>query len=234
MAFPRQVVQVPGRTRAHSPVPEGTRCGDWLFSSLLGPTNGQRGETSREDAELLFKRIGNLLDAAGGSPDNLVSLAVYVLDDEDRAAINGEWVKMFPDPADRPARHILNVYPNGTHWRFSAWITAVMGDQLGRLVNSPMLIGRTRGGTGELPSDRLEEVEVMFDNLKSWIEGEGGTLDNVASVMVYLMEDDRSTVNTVWGKVFPDTSDLPCRQTLIMQPSGIPNAHYGAVAIAVL
>jgi len=233
MAFPREVIQVPGRTRVHSPVPEGMRCGDWLFSSLLGPTNGHSGETPQEDAELLFRRILKLLDAAGASPDNLVSLAVYVLDDKDRAAINGEWAKMFPDAADRPARHILNVDPNGTHWRFAAWITAIMGDQkLGRLVNSPMLIGRTK--TNELPADRLKEVEVMFDNLKSWIEGEGGTLDNVASVMVYLMEDDRDTVNKIWGKVFPDTSNLPCRQTLIMQPSGIPNAHYGAVATAIL
>lgn len=233
MGFPRQVIEVPGRRREHSPVPEGLRCGDWLFSSLLGPTNGHSGENAEEDADLLFRRIGKLLEAAGGSPDNLVSLAVYVLDDRDRAAINGAWVKMFPDPTDRPARHILNVYPNGTHWRFAAAITAIIGDQLGRLVYSPMIVGRV-SGTGELPSVPLREVEVMFDNIKSWVEGERGTLDNIASVMVYLMEEDRSVLNQVWPKVFPDLSDLPCRQTLIVAPSGIPNARYGAVVTAVL
>jgi 2-iminobutanoate/2-iminopropanoate deaminase len=233
MAFARQVIQVPGRSRLHSPVPEGMRIGDWLFSSLLGPTNGHSGENAQDDAVLLFRRIQNLLDAAGASPDNLVSLAVYVLDDKDRAAINGEWVKMFPNPDDRPARHILNVDPNGTHWRFAAWVTAILGDQLGRMINSPLVVGRVKG-SDELPSDRLKEVEVMFDNLKAWIEGEGGTLDNIASVMVYLMEDDRDTVNKVWAKVFPDTSDLPCRQTLIMQPAGLSNANYGVVATAVL
>jgi enamine deaminase RidA (YjgF/YER057c/UK114 family) len=209
------------------------RCGDWLFSSLLGPTNGHRGENATEDAELLFRRIRALLDAAGGSPDNVVSLAVYVLDDADRAAINVEWAKMFPDSSDRPARHILNVFPNGTHWRFSAWVTAVMGDILGRMVCSPMIVGR-RQEKDELPDDRLEEVRVMFDNISDWVVGQGGTLDNVASVMVYLMDDDRNTVNQIWGKVFPDTSDLPCRQTLLVGPSGIPNANYGAVVTAIL
>ena len=30
-----------------------------------------------------------------------------------RAALNDEWVKMFPDPAARPARHTLNSGTSG-------------------------------------------------------------------------------------------------------------------------
>lgn len=232
MAYPRTVITPPGRKRLHSPVPEGITCGGWLFSSLLGPTNGHVGENAQEDAELLFKRIRSVVEAGGASTDNLVSLAVYVLDDKDRAAINAEWVKMFPDAADRPARHILNVDPNGTHWRFASWITGVTTDNPGRLLSSPMIVGRAKADV--LPSERLDEVQIMFDNLKAWIEGEGGTLDNIASVMVYLMEDDRDTVNKIWAKVYPDTSNLPCRQTLIVWPNGLMNAHYGVVATAVM
>lgn len=233
MGFPRQVIDVADRRRMHSPVPEGVRCGDWLFCSLLGPTNGHTGESPEGDATLLFKRIQDLLDAAGATPDNIVSMTFYVLDDADRAAINVEWAKMFPDPQDRPARQILNVYPDGTHWRFAATITVIMGDQLGKVVYSPMITGRATG-TNELPAERLREVEVMFENMKSWVESVGGTLDNFVSVMVYLMEDDRDTLNKGWAKVFPDTNDLPCRQTLIVWPSGIPDAHFGSVVTAVL
>ena len=46
-----------------------------------------------------------MLEAAGGSPENLVNLAVYVLDDADRQSINAAWVKMLPVSSARPAGH---------------------------------------------------------------------------------------------------------------------------------
>lgn len=234
MALARQVIMPAGRTRVHSPVPEGMRCGDWLFTSLLGPTFP--GETADEpvgEARLLFKRMRSILEAAGATPSNVVQLGVYVLDDADRAAINTAWEEMFPDPGHRPARYIINVAPEGTHWRFAANFTAILGDNLGKMVFSPMITGRK--GTTELPSDRVAEADAMLDNMKVWIEGEGGTLDNVASVMAYLMDDDgRNPLNTSWAKVFPDTSDLPCRQTLITKPSGLPDSNMGAFVTAIL
>lgn len=232
MTFKRQVIDVKSRRRMHSPVPEGLRVGDWLFCSLLGPTDGPPVTTPDQDGELLFQRIQDLLDEAGATPDNIVQAQVYVLDDADRKVINTQWVKMFPDPSDRPARFILNVDPNGTHWRFAATITGIMGDNLGRMVNSPMIIGKK--ANGEVPGERLDEVQVMFDNMESWIKSQGGTLENMASIMVYLMEDDRDTLNKIWAKVYPDTSDLPCRQTLIVWPDGIPDAHFGAICTAIL
>ena len=66
-----------------------------------------------------------------------------------REFINREWLKMFPDPNDRPARHILNVSPHRTHWRFAAQFTAILRDpsalaeEGGNLVFSPILIGRS-------------------------------------------------------------------------------------------
>lgn len=233
MGFPRQVL---GRDRPTSPVPEGVRVGDWLFSSLLGPvdlTNGVRttGDSAAEDARLLFKRIQDLLDAAGASPDHILEMAVYVMDDADRDSINVEWGKMFPDPGDRPARHILNVAPNGLHWRCAATITCVLEPpdraRLGKLVYSPMIIGAPNRSA-------LGEVETMFDNLRTWIEGESGNLDNIASLMVYLMDDDRDTVNVIYENIFPDPKSRPARQTLITTPSGLLGVRFGTAAIAVL
>lgn len=235
MALARQVIMPAGRSRLHSPVPEGMRCGDWLFSSLLGPTAaGETSDTPVGDARLLFRRIKDILDAAGATPDNLVHLGVYVLDDDDRQAINVAWGEMFPDGNQRPARYILNVDPEGTHWRFAANFTAIMGDNLGKITFSPMITGRAKG-SNELAADRVREVDVLFENVKTWVEGVGGTLDNVASVMVYIMEDDgREPLNKSWSKVFPDTTNLPCRQTLIVRPSGLPDTNFGAFVTAIL
>lgn len=114
MALRRQVIHVPGVERSHSPIPEGARIGDLVFSSLLAPgdASSHEGEGTVPAAIALFERIANLLRAAGGSADHLADLAVYVLDDEDRPSINAAWVKMLPNP-DRPSRRILNVAPKG-------------------------------------------------------------------------------------------------------------------------
>ena len=52
--------------------------------------------------------VARCLEAAGGTPDNILRITFYVRDQAaGRAALNDEWVKMFPDPASRPARHTL-------------------------------------------------------------------------------------------------------------------------------
>ena len=56
-----------------------------------------------------------------------------------RAALNGEWAKMFPDPASRPARHTLALGANNPN-HVTCDFTAVIGGCL----SSPAL-GAERG-----------------------------------------------------------------------------------------
>jgi 2-iminobutanoate/2-iminopropanoate deaminase len=37
----------------------------------------------------------------------VAKLNVFLSDDADRAHVNTEWLRMFPDPDDRPARHTV-------------------------------------------------------------------------------------------------------------------------------
>ena len=37
----------------------------------------------------------------------MAKLTVFLSDDANRAHVNTEWLKMFPDPDDRPARHAV-------------------------------------------------------------------------------------------------------------------------------
>jgi enamine deaminase RidA (YjgF/YER057c/UK114 family) len=242
MVAKRQTIQVPGRGRVHSPVPEGIKVGDFIFSSLLGPVgpNREQGANVAEDAALLFQRIRDLVLAGGGTPEDIVDMSVYVFDDNDRDAINREWPKMFPDPEDRPARHILNVSPHGTHWRFAAQFTAIVrapsastGGQ-GNLVFSPLLIGRLPG-SHSLPSDPQAQAEALFQQVRIWVESAGGTIDNVVDMMVYLMGDEyRAVINKSWAKMFPDRTNLPARQTLVVTPAGLEEGLFAAAVKALL
>jgi 2-iminobutanoate/2-iminopropanoate deaminase len=47
------------------------------------------------------------MEAAGGSPDDIVKLVVWAKDKSFKDAMNKEWLAMFPDEHSRPARHTM-------------------------------------------------------------------------------------------------------------------------------
>lgn len=49
----------------------------------------------------------SLLEVGGAELTDVVRLTIYIKDNATREAINTEWLTYFPDPNDRPARHIL-------------------------------------------------------------------------------------------------------------------------------
>lgn len=242
MTVQRQTIRVRGQDRVFSPVPEGVKAGDFIFSSLLGPTGPKlkRGADVVEEAEIMFQRVRDLVGAGGGTPGDIVDVSVYVFDDNDREAINREWLKMFPDPKSRPARHILNVSPHGTHWRFALQFTAILrapspsAGGRGNLVYSPLLIGRSPESPS-LPSDPQAQAEALFQQVRTWVESAGGTIDNIVDMMVYLMGDEyRAVINKEWAKMFPDRNNLPARQTLVVTPAGLEEGLFAAAVKALL
>jgi 2-iminobutanoate/2-iminopropanoate deaminase len=48
-----------------------------------------------------------MLEQAGAGPEHVAKLTVFLDDDAHRAHVNTEWLKMFPDADDRPARHTV-------------------------------------------------------------------------------------------------------------------------------
>ena len=70
---------------------------------------------SRTQMHNVFLHIRHDIEAAGGSPDDIVKITFWMQDPATgRAAINDEWVKMFPNADSRPARHTL---PSGGNAR---------------------------------------------------------------------------------------------------------------------
>lgn len=104
----RQSVNWPGF--AHSnPIPNASKIGNLVMSSVIGPrdpTTGMIPGTLEAQVKNLFLQLAAAIQAAGGTPEDFLKIEFFAQDQAaGRAALNGEWETMFPDPASRPARH---------------------------------------------------------------------------------------------------------------------------------
>ena len=91
-----------------NPIPAATRVGNMLFSSAVGGEDGDTHELPDDkEAQIsnAFKTIRAIMREAGGSPENIGKVSVYVADRDDRKLINPHWLEMFPDENSRPVRH---------------------------------------------------------------------------------------------------------------------------------
>ena len=105
----KRSIRPPGLDHASAPVPAAARVGGLLWSSGISgknPATGKMAEDAREQVRLAFQNMDAILEAGGASLADLVRLSIYLADDALRPAINEEWLARFPDPEDRPARHI--------------------------------------------------------------------------------------------------------------------------------
>jgi enamine deaminase RidA (YjgF/YER057c/UK114 family) len=97
------------RARHENPIPNACRIGNIVMSSVIGGSNPGTRElppTLEQQIANVFGFIRHDVEAAGGTVDDIIKVTFWVKDPaKQRAALNAEWVKMFPDPASRPARH---------------------------------------------------------------------------------------------------------------------------------
>ena len=93
-----------------SPIPMGCKIGNIIFSSGISGDDPDGGEMSSDPAQqaiALMQNIRRFMTAAGGSPEDIIRLTLYVNDKDSRKYFNKEWLEMFPDEHSRPARHAL-------------------------------------------------------------------------------------------------------------------------------
>lgn len=107
----RRVIEFP-TIRHAAPIPSAVVIDNVLASSALFGADPATGALPAEaDAQVgfLFRNVADILDLAGGTPDDVLRMDVLIRDNAVRELVNREWLQMFPDPADRPARHITVV-----------------------------------------------------------------------------------------------------------------------------
>lgn len=106
----KRSLEIAGVSHGGAPIPMGARVGNMIFSSgIMGkdPATDTLPADGAQQVKFAFENMKALLVAGGASLEHLARITVFIKDESVRAAINEEWVKCFPDPHDRPARHTL-------------------------------------------------------------------------------------------------------------------------------
>lgn len=110
MSSSSRSIHVPGASH-NAPIPSAARVGHVICSSAISGKDAATGLLPADGPTQVLNAFVNMravLHAAGASIADVVKLTVYLKDNALRDAINLHWQDYFPDPDDRPARHILN------------------------------------------------------------------------------------------------------------------------------
>ena len=105
----RRSFEVPG-LHHENPIPMGCIIGPFMMTSGIF---GMEPETRRfptdieGQCKMMFANIRRVMDAAGGSVEDIIKVVVWAKDKSFKEAVNKEWLAMFPDEHSRPARHTM-------------------------------------------------------------------------------------------------------------------------------
>lgn len=103
----REVLHVKGSNH-QNPIPTAVKIGNMVYTSAIigsDPEKGELPESVEEEVANLFHYMREIMELAGGTTDNIAHLSVSLTDCEYKKIVNVEWLKMFPDENNRPARH---------------------------------------------------------------------------------------------------------------------------------
>ncbi|WP_273367624.1 RidA family protein [Alicyclobacillus herbarius] len=93
-----------------TPIPQGAKLGRIVFSSAIAgadPETGKIPEEPERQVQLAFENVRRFMEICGGTTEDIGRVTVYLEEERYRDLVNTEWVKMFPDPNSRPARHSI-------------------------------------------------------------------------------------------------------------------------------
>lgn len=104
----RQVLSLDGVAH-NAPIPLAVRVGQMIFTSGISGKDPQTGTIPPdpdEQVRLMFEHLVAVLRQANAGPGDLGQVAITVVDEALRADVDRHWLRLFPEPDDRPARHV--------------------------------------------------------------------------------------------------------------------------------
>ncbi|HZD39542.1 MAG TPA: RidA family protein [Terriglobales bacterium] len=111
----RKTVHIPGMEHS-APIPNGVVIGNMIFSSAISGKDVETGALSPdadEQAQTMFRNLRLFVEKAGGTPEQIAHMTVFLREEKYRDSVNKAWLKMFPDEHDRPARHAVKAELRG-------------------------------------------------------------------------------------------------------------------------
>ena len=107
----RRSIVVDGLDHGTNPIPAASRIGPFIATGGVrgvDPATGEMPADAAAQVSLMFANLEAILRASGAGFEDVLKVTVWLATPDARPAINEAWVRAFPDPASRPARHILN------------------------------------------------------------------------------------------------------------------------------
>jgi enamine deaminase RidA (YjgF/YER057c/UK114 family) len=104
----RQTIQTSKAASHKNPIPQAVKIGNILFTSAVtgqDPNTQEIPEDPREQVFLAFENLRAIVEAAGGTMEDVGKVNVWLRDLKLREVVNEAWLKHFP--IDRPARMTL-------------------------------------------------------------------------------------------------------------------------------
>ncbi len=219
------------------PIPLGIRVGNLVHASRITGIDlqtGQLGDSVEKQLELVHDGIRHVVEAAGGTLDNVAQVSFFLKQFDDRPLINPPWVAMFPNDQDRPTYKFMAAdLPDGTLVQAEMW--AVL-DGRRRVIytppvahTNPIPMGVKIGGyvfssrilpfepSTNAPGDGLErQCELVFQNLQTFLGAAG--MDRSELRQARLFVSDRALISTVqkhWNAFFQGSADRPVVRTVL-------------------
>src|ERR1700739_3678119 len=99
----RRSIYVAGASHVN-PIPSASRRGPFVVSGALfrpDPETRTVPADLDEQCRLMFENVRRVMAAAGGSPDDIIKMTVWITDRSLREIMNRHRVAMFPDPPSR-------------------------------------------------------------------------------------------------------------------------------------
>jgi 2-iminobutanoate/2-iminopropanoate deaminase len=99
-----------------NPIPNACVIDGLLMSGVIlgvDPVSGELPQTVEAQCANMFAHVRAIVETGGGTLADIVKITVWLRDPSQRKPVNDEWLKLFPDPDDRPARHTMPLVATG-------------------------------------------------------------------------------------------------------------------------
>lgn len=249
----RVPLEIPGLAH-RDPLPMGVKAGPFVFSSVISPQDPKTGETAKGGAlaqiQQNFENVKLLMEQAGGTIDDVNHLWVYMKNFDHQPAMVDEWVRMYPEEGQRPARKTLR-YELGANSEIQIQATGYVGakranfETPGHTHHDPIPMAARTGGllqssgisgidpaTGKVPGDLDNQIKWGMHHVRNLMKESGGTLDDIVAIAILLRHlSDAAEIDARLVELFPDAAKRPAIKYINYEMPGKSDIQYHVTAL---